>query len=338
MGYKVAVVGVTGAVGQQMLNILFERKFPVSSLVPLSSARSAGKSITFGDKKIEAQLLGPNSFEGVQIALFSAGKSVSQEFVPIATKASAWVVDNTSAFRMNPQVPLVVPEVNAERITQATRRIIANPNCTTIQMVVALNPIRKAAGIKRIVVATYQAVAGAGRRAISELETQMIAWSAKNPVPLPQVFPHQILFECLPQIGQFDENGDSEEEQKMVHETRKIFDLPNLRITATTVRVPVLAGHSEAVNIETEQPFTVEQARAELAKAPGVQLVDNPREGLYPLAQMAQGTDPVYVGRIRKDLSVENGLNMWVVADNLRKGAALNAVQIAEILVSKGIN
>ena len=332
MSYSVAVVGATGAVGEQMLEILERRDYPVERLLPLASARSLGKAVTFRGQEYPVQELTEQSFAGVDLALFSAGASVSRDYAPAAAEAGAWVVDNTSFFRMQDDIPLVVPEVNPMHLAQAARRIIANPNCSTIQMVVALAPIHRAAGIKRVVVSTYQAVSGAGRRAMDELGDQARAFAAGEPDPAPKAFPHPILFECLPQIGAFLQSGDTVEEVKMVQETRKIFDLPHLAVTATTVRVPVMVGHSEAVNVETEEALTAEQARALLAAEPGVALVDDVAAGSYPLARQAAGTDPVYVGRVRQDTSVPHGLNLWVVADNLRKGAALNAVQIAELL------
>ena len=332
MTHTVAVVGATGAVGEQMLEVLERRDFPVGKLLPLASARSVGKEVTFRGEAYPVRELTAQSFAGVDLALFSAGASVSRDFAPAAAAAGAWVVDNTSHFRMHDDVPLVVPEVNPGHLKDAPRRIIANPNCSTIQMVVALEPLHRAAGLKRVVVSTYQAVSGAGRRAMEELEAQARAFAAGEPLPAPDKFPHPILFECLPHIGAFLESGDTVEEQKMVQETRKIFGLPHLAVTATTVRVPVMVGHSEAVNVETERALPADRARELLAAAPGVELLDEPAAARYPLARPAAGTDPVYVGRVRQDPSVPHGLNMWVVADNLRKGAALNAVQIAELL------
>ena len=336
MSHVVAVVGVTGAVGQQMLRVLEERSFPVSRLVPLASARSAGKFVTFKGQEHPVAVLGQDSFEGVEVALFSAGGSISEAFAPVAAKAGAVVIDNTSHFRMAPDVPLVVPEVNPEAALDAPRGIIANPNCSTIQMVVALEPIRRAAGIRRVVVSTYQAVSGAGMKAMEELGAQARCWAGGEESPAPEVFPHPILFDCLPHIGAFMECGSTVEEQKMIDETRKIFGDPELRITATTARVPVMVGHSEAVNVETREPLDAVEARRLLDEFPGVVLVDDPAALRYPLAREAAGTDPVYVGRVRNDPSVPHGLNLWVVADNLRKGAATNAVQIAEVLVERG--
>jgi aspartate-semialdehyde dehydrogenase len=332
-----AVVGATGAVGQEMLKVLEQRRFPVGELRPLASARSAGRRVSFAGQEHPVQELTEASFAGVRLALFSAGGPISQRFAPIAARAGAIVVDNTSAFRMDPDVPLVVPEVNADEVARTPRGIIANPNCSTIQMVVALEPLRRAAGIRRIVVATYQSTSGAGARAMDELKTQTRRWAAGEPDAPPQIFPHAILFDCIPQIGGFLDSGYTVEEEKMINETRKIFGEPEMRVTATTVRVPVLVAHSEAVTVELERPLSVAEARRLLAEAPGVQVVDDPARKLYPLARHAAGTDPVYVGRLRQDTSVPHGLCLWVVADNLRKGAALNAVQIGEELLSRDL-
>ncbi|MCL6583215.1 MAG: aspartate-semialdehyde dehydrogenase [bacterium] len=331
--YVVAVAGATGAVGREMISVLEERCFPVKELVPLASSRSAGSRITFNDQEIVVRELKDDSFRGVDIALFSAGASVSREFSPKAARAGAVVIDNSSAFRMEPDVPLVVPEVNPEAIF-THKGIIANPNCSTIQMVVALKPIHDRAKIKRIVVSTYQSVSGTGKKAMDELfnQTQMMLSFKKEDIK-PKVYPHQIAFNCLPHIDVFQENGYTKEEMKMVNETKKIMGDPSIRVTATTVRVPVFIGHSESVNIETERKVTVAECRELLRKAPGVVVIDDPANNLYPLALEAAGKDEVFVGRIREDESIECGLNMWIVADNLRKGAALNAVQIAEILV-----
>jgi aspartate-semialdehyde dehydrogenase len=320
-----------------MLAVLEQRSFPVDHLIPLASARSAGQTLPFAGEAVKVRELVPDAFAGVHLALFSAGGSISMEFAPAAAEAGAWVVDNTNAFRMDADVPLVVPEVNPDALAGdlLRRRIIANPNCSTIQMVVALDPIRRAAGIRRVVVSTYQAVAGAGKKAMEELSAQAKAWARNEPLPEPRVFPHPILFECLPQIGNFGDSGYSIEEEKMINETRKIFDEPELRVSATAVRVPVMIGHSEALNVETLGPLSALEARRLLSEAPGVEVVDDPSKGRYPLARPCAGTDPVYVGRIRQDRSVEHGLDMWVVADNLRKGAALNAVQIGELLIRR---
>ena len=331
--YTVAVVGATGAVGQQMVACLEERRFPVHRLVPLASERSMGKKVTFMGKELPVEVLTKDSFDGVEIALFSAGGSISKEFGPIAAAAGAVVVDNSSAWRMDPEIPLVVPEVNPQDIGLYTKRgIIANPNCSTIQMVVALKPLHDAARIKRVVVSTYQAVSGTGQKAVEELANQVRALLACED-PVKKVYPHRIAFNCLPHIDVFQENGYTKEEMKMVNETQKIFGDSTIRVTATTVRVPVFYGHSEAVNIETERKLSVYEARELLAAAPGVKVVDDPLKNKYPMAIDAAGQDLTLVGRIREDFSIENGLNLWVVADNIRKGAATNAVQIAEILI-----
>ena len=331
--YTVAVVGATGAVGQQMVACLEERRFPVHRLVPLASERSMGKKVTFMGKEIPVEVLTKDSFDGVEIALFSAGGSISKEYGPIAAAAGAVVVDNSSAWRMDPEIPLVVPEVNPQDIGLYTKRgIIANPNCSTIQMVVALKPLHDAARIKRVVVSTYQAVSGTGQKAVEELANQVRALlSCEEPVK--KVYPHRIAFNCLPHIDVFQENGYTKEEMKMVNETQKIFGDSTIQVTATTVRVPVFYGHSEAVNIETERKLSVHEARELLATAPGVKVVDDPLKNQYPMPIDAAGQDLTLVGRIREDFSIENGLNLWVVADNIRKGAATNAVQIAEILI-----
>ncbi|MCX7857924.1 MAG: aspartate-semialdehyde dehydrogenase [Deltaproteobacteria bacterium] len=333
--YNVAVVGATGAVGNEMVKILEERKFPVKSLKLLASERSIGKSLEFMGTDLPVEVLDEKSFKGVEIALFSAGGSVSLKYAPIAASEGCVVIDNTSAFRMEPDVPLVVPEVNPHAIKDYKKRnIIANPNCSTIQMVVALKPLHDYAKIKRIVVSTYQSVSGTGKKAIFELEDQVRALLMNKKVEK-KVYPHQIAFNCLPHIDVFLENGYTKEEMKMVNETKKIMEDDTIKVTATTVRVPVFYGHSESVNVEFERKITPEKARSLLRKAPGVKVVDNPSKNLYPLAINAAGKDEVFVGRIRKDDTVEYGLNMWIVADNVRKGAALNAVQIAEILIQK---
>jgi aspartate-semialdehyde dehydrogenase len=330
-GYVVAVVGATGAVGTEMIEVLEERKFPVARLVPLASARSAGGTVTFAGNEISIEVLTMNSFAGVDIALFSAGADISREFAPIAVKAGAVVIDNSAAWRMTPEVPLVVPEVNAHDI-QWHKGIIANPNCSTIQMVVALKPLHDEARIKRIVVTTFQSVSGTGKDAMDELMTEcqdLLSFKSASP----KVYPYQIAFNCLPQIDDFLPSGYTKEEMKMVHETRKIMGDQSIHVTATTVRVPVYVGHSEAVNIETERKLSANDARAILSTAPGVLLYDDPTHKIYPMPLEVAGKDEVYVGRVREDESIANGLNLWVVADNLRKGAALNAVQIAEHLV-----
>lgn len=331
--YNVAVVGATGAVGEQMRAVLEEREFPVGELRLLASERSAGQFLPFQQKQIRVEVLTEDSFKDIDIGLFSAGASVSAKYAPIAVQAGAVVVDNTSFFRMDPDVPLVVPEVNANEIGKyATRGIIANPNCSTIQMVVALKPIHDAARIKRVVVSTYQSVSGAGRKAMEELSHQVAALFSGKEIEK-EKFPHQIAFNCIPHIDAFVENGYTKEEMKMINETRKILNEPLLPVTATTVRVPVFCSHSESVNVETERKLTAQQAKALLREAPGIIVADEPQSDVYPMAIDAVGTDATLVGRIREDDSIANGLNLWVVADNLRKGAALNAVQIAEILI-----
>ena len=333
--YNVAVAGATGAVGNEMVSILEQRNFPVDRLKLLASTRGAGTRMEFKGKSYTVEVMDENSFSGMDIGLFSPGGSVSQKFAPIAGKAGCVVIDNTSAFRMDPDVPLVVPEVNPHAIARyAKKNIIANPNCSTIQMVVALKPIHDAARIKRIVVSTYQSVSGTGKRAIRELEDQVLAIYKQQEVKK-EVYPHQIAFNCLPHIDVFLDNGYTKEEMKMVNETRKIMEDDTLRVTATTVRVPVFYSHSEAVNIETEKKLTADEVRKILSKAPGVLVVDNPKFAEYPLAIDAAGKDETFVGRIREDESIPNGINLWVVSDNIRKGAALNAVQIAEILIQK---
>jgi aspartate-semialdehyde dehydrogenase len=329
--YTVAVVGATGAVGTVMIEILEERKFPVGELRPLASARSAGERVSFHDQELVVRELTKNSFEGVDIALFSAGADISREFAPIAAKAGAVVIDNSAAWRMDKNVPLVVPEVNRADIAKH-KGIIANPNCSTIQMVVALKPLHDAARITRVVVTTFQSVSGTGKEAMDELlEESQDLLSFKEPTP--KVYPHQIAFNCLPHIDDFLPSGYTKEEMKMLSETRKIMGDDSIRVTATTVRVPVYVGHSESVNIETEKKLSANEARAILCDAPGVLLYDDPAHKIYPTPLDAAGKDEVYVGRVREDESVPNGLNLWIVADNLRKGAALNAVQIAEELI-----
>jgi len=329
-GYVVAVVGATGAVGTEMIEVLEERKFPVTRLVLLASTRSAGGTVTFEGNEVPIEVLTKDSFAGVDIALFSAGADLSREFAPIAVKAGAVVIDNSAAWRMTPEVPLVVPEVNAHDI-QRHKGIIANPNCSTIQMVVALKPLHDKARIKRIVVTTFQSVSGTGKDAMDELMAEcqdLLSFKSASP----KVYPYQIAFNCLPQIDDFLPSGYTKEEMKLVHETRKIMGDQSIHVTATTVRVPVYVGHSEAVNIETERKLSANEARAILSTAPGVLLYDDPAHKIYPMPLEVAGKDEVYVGRVREDESIANGLNLWVVADNLRKGAALNAVQIAEHL------
>ncbi|NIA14283.1 MAG: aspartate-semialdehyde dehydrogenase [Nitrospiraceae bacterium] len=329
----VAVAGATGLVGNQMLKTLEEREFPVSKIKLLASERSKGKTLTFCGETVPVEVLDENSFKGVDIALFSAGGGTSKRFAPCAAKDGCVVVDNSSAWRMDPDVPLVVPEVNPEDV-EWHKGIIANPNCSTIQMVVVLKPLHDAARIERVVVSTYQAVSGAGIKAIKELEDQTKAILAGDE-PKCEVFPHPIAFNCIPQIPQsdaFTANGYTSEEMKMVNETQKIMGDENIRVSATTVRVPVHTGHSESVNIETQRKITAEKAREVLAAAPGVVVLDDTANQVYPLALDSVGRGETFVGRIREDISQSRGLDLWIVSDNLLKGAALNAVQIAELL------
>ncbi len=331
----VAVVGATGAVGEAMLEILEQRNFPVRNLYPLASSRSAGKTIRFNGKSLKIEDLAEFDFSKVQIGLFSAGGAVSAEYAPKAAAAGCIVVDNTSHFRRDEDIPLVVPEVNPHAIVGYTQRgIIANPNCSTIQMLVALKPIRDAVGIERINVATYQAVSGTGKEAIEELAKQT-AQLLNGKEAKVEVYPKRIAFNVLPHIDTFQDNGYTREEMKMVWETQKIFEDDSIQVNPTCVRVPVFFGHSEAVHIETREKITAEQAREILSAAPGVTVMDDCAEGVYPTPAMeSSGQDPVFVGRIREDISHPRGLNLWVVADNVRKGAALNSVQIAELLVA----
>lgn len=332
----VAVVGATGAVGEAMMEILEQRQFPVGKLYPLASERSAGKTLRFKGKSIVVQDLATFDFSQVQVGLFSAGGSISAEYAPKAAAAGCVVVDNTSHFRRDHDIPLVVPEVNPHAIAGYTQRgIIANPNCSTIQMLVALKPIRDAVGLERINVATYQAVSGTGKEAIEELAQQtaklLNAQSIKT-----EVYPKQIAFNALPHIDTFQDNGYTREEMKMVWETQKIFEDDSIAVNPTCVRIPVFFGHSEAVHIETRDKITAEEARVLLASAPGIEVLDERADGGYPTpVTEAAGRDPVYVGRIREDISHPRGLDLWVVSDNVRKGAALNSVQIAEILVAE---
>jgi aspartate-semialdehyde dehydrogenase len=332
MAFKVAVVGATGVVGHEMLSILAERAFPVSEACAIASERSAGGEVSFGEKQVlKVQDLDKFDFKGVDIALFSPGAKVSAVHAPRAARAGAVVIDNTSQFRMDPDVPLVVPEVNPQAIAHYKKRgIIANPNCSTIQMVVALKPLHDLARIKRVVVATYQSVSGAGREAMDELFNQTRSIYVNDPVQK-ELFTKQIAFNAIPHIDVFMDDGATKEEWKMAAETRKILD-PDIAVTATCVRVPVFIGHAEAINVEFERPISEEQARAALKSAPGISVIDHRVDGGYVTPQESAGEDMVYVSRIRKDPTVPHGLNLWVVADNLRKGAALNAVQIAEIL------
>lgn len=336
--YHVAVVGATGAVGEAMLSILAERNFPCGEVYALASSRSVGKRVVFADRNIRVQDLAEFDFSKVQIGLFSAGASVSEEFAPKAAEAGCIVIDNTSQFRYDDAIPLVIPEVNPDQIGQYKNRgIIANPNCSTIQMMVALKPIYDAVGIDRINVCTYQAVSGTGRQAIEELARQTVNLLNAKPIET-DVYPIQIAFNALPHIDAFQDNGYTKEEMKMVWETRKIFADDSIQINPTAVRVPVFYGHSEAVHIETKEKISAEQARELLSSASGVKVLDRREAGGYPTAVTnSSGCDDVFVGRIREDISHPRGLNLWVVGDNLRKGAALNSVQIAELLVKNYI-
>ena len=336
MGEKkanIAVAGATGAVGNQMIKCLEESAFPVASLKLLASHRSAGRQIRFRGEQLTVEELTEDSFKQADIALFSAGASTSLNFAPLAAQHGCVVIDNSSAWRMDPEVPLVVPEVNPHAIGGYKKKgIIANPNCSTIQMVVALNPIHLKCGIKRIVVSTYQAVSGTGKKAIDELFDQ--TRSIINFLDYEKnVYPHRIAFNCLPHIDSFMENGYTKEEMKMVNETRKIMEDETIGVTATTVRVPVFFSHSESVNIETREPISADEVRTLLEQQSGLKVVDDPSHNVYPLAIDAAGKDLTYVGRIRQDESIANGINMWIVADNIRKGAATNTVQIAELLL-----
>lgn len=352
-GYKVAVVGATGAVGNMMISVLERRSFPVRELVLLASGRSEGKTLKFRGSDHQVRELTETSFQGVDVGLFSAGGSISAKFAPIAADAGCVVIDNTAHFRMDPEVPLVVPEVNPADIARfKIKNIIANPNCSTIQMVVVLKPIHDEARIRRVVVSTYQSVSGTGKDAIEEMLMQSrdmserVRWTKDDGLNnlsealqpfrkvATRVYPHRIAFECVPHIDVFLDNGYTKEEMKMVWETGKILG-EAVRVTATTVRVPTFFGHSESVNVETERPISAARARELLSCSPGVRVVDEPTANLYPLTAMAMGEDDTLVGRIREDQSVPHGLNLWVVSDNILKGAALNAVQIAEILVDR---
>jgi aspartate-semialdehyde dehydrogenase len=330
--WNVAVAGALGMVGTEMIKTLEVRRFPVAELLPLDLAEFEGTEVEFAGRKVRTLAGNAENFAGVDIAIFSAGAGASLELAPLAVEKGAVVVDNSSAWRMNPECPLVVPEVNPHDLGWH-QGIIANPNCSTIQMVVALKPLHDRARIKRVVVSTYQAVSGGGKRAFDELREQTGDLVAGRPVH-PQVFPHQIAFNLIPHIDVFQEGGYTKEEWKMVRETQKIMGDESIRVTATCVRVPVFFSHSESVNIETEEKLTADEARNLLQSAPGVTVIDDPAKLRYPLPVDAAHTDDVFVGRIREDFTVENGLNLWIVADNVRKGAALNAVQIAEQLVA----
>jgi len=333
--YRVAIVGATGLIGQEFIKVLEQRNFPLADLRLYASDRSAGKKVFVGHKQVEVKETENNSFKEVDIAFFSAGAEVSRYFAPIAVQSGAVVVDNSPMFRMSPSVPLVVPEVNAEDI-KGHQGIIANPNCTTVQMVIALNPLHKVNPIKRIIVSTYQSVSGMGSPAIEELTLQT-KQVLEGQSAAPHVFPHQIAFNLLPEIDVFLDNGYSKEEWNMAEEARKIMHALDMLVSATCVRVPVIIGHSEAVNVEFSHPVTVDEARNILAKAPGVRILDDASISLYPQPWTAAGTDDVYVGRLRKDESYPNGLVMWIVADNVHRGVALNVVQIAEELIKRDL-
>jgi aspartate-semialdehyde dehydrogenase len=332
--YNVAVVGALGAVGTEMIKTLEGRDFPVAKLIPMDVESLAGKMVQYRGAEFPVRAAQPGAFGDVDIALFSAGAEASAILAPAAAAEGAVVIDNSSQWRMDPEVPLVVPEVNPGDLDWH-KGIIANPNCSTIQMLVAAKPIHDAFRIKRIVVATYQAVSGTGAAAIAELRNQAVAFARGEPLPV-SVYPRQILFNALPHIDVFLDNGYTKEEMKMVHETHKILD-PAIAVSPTAVRIGVVRGHSEAVNIETEKPFTLEAVRKLLREAPGIKLMDDPENLVYPTALDCDGRDEVFVGRLRMDPTVPHGLSMWVVSDNLRKGAALNAVQIAEVLAAKGL-
>ncbi|MFH1367886.1 MAG: aspartate-semialdehyde dehydrogenase [Elusimicrobiota bacterium] len=334
--YKVAVVGATGAVGQEMIKMLEERNFPAESLRLLASERSAGKKVMTARGEMPIELLRPEAAKGLDLALFSAGAAVSKEYAPIFAKENCFVVDNSSAWRMDPDVPLVVPEVNPQDLSK-DKKIIANPNCSTIQMVAVLKPLHDAAKIKRIIVSTYQSASGAGGQAMEELRQQTLAWAKGEPIPASKKFPYQLAFNLIPQIDVFLENGYTKEEMKMVNETRKIMGDSSIQVSATCVRVPVMRAHSETVWIETEKKLGAQEAKKLLSKAPGIELIDEPENKKYPMPLFAAEKQVTYVGRVREDISVKNGLVLWIVSDNLLKGAALNAVEIAEVLVSKKI-
>ena len=336
-GYRVGVLGATGLVGSAILELLAAREFPVAELRPLASERSAGKTIVWNGDALTVQAVSDDSIQGLDLVLSSAGGSVSAEWTPKIVAAGATVVDNTSYWRMHDDVPLVVSEVNPDAL-EGHKGIVANPNCSTMQMVVALKPLYDAAGIERLVISTYQAVSGTGKAAIDELRAEARAVVGGYDVPPPQIYPHQIAFNVLAQAGSFPEGDDhTDEERKLINETRKILGDPGIRVSATCVRVPVETGHSEAVNVETREPLEPEQARELLAAAPGVTVVDDPAAGRYPMAIDAAGKDDVFVGRIRRDPGNERALDIWVVSDNLRKGAATNTVQLGELLIERNL-
>jgi aspartate-semialdehyde dehydrogenase len=332
--YNVAVVGALGAVGKQVTGLLEQRDFPIEKFIPLDIPANKGKEIVFKGETVKVEVAEAGAFKNVDIALFCAGGAASEQLASVAIEEGATVVDNSSAFRMDPSVPLVIPEVNPEAL-DSHKNLISNPNCSTIQMLVPLKPIHDKYKIKRIVVSTYQAVSGTGFVAIEALDQQVKEYASGKDITV-SVYPHQIAFNALPHIDSFLDNGYTKEEMKMVNETKKVLD-NSINVTATTVRIPVFRGHSESINIETEKPFELDDIVALLENTPGVKVVDNPNNNEYPMAIDAEGKDDIYVGRIRRDFTVENGLNLWVVADNLRKGAALNAVQIAETLVKRNL-
>ncbi len=334
--YSVAVVGATGAVGLEMIRMLEDRKFPVKELRLFASERSSGKSLTFKGRPVNVQTIDDQSISGLDIAIFSAGATVSKEVAPLFAKKGVFVIDNSSAWRMDPEIPLVVPEVNPHVLSK-DKKIIANPNCSTIQMVVALKPIHDVAKIKTIRVATYQAVSGAGAKGMKDLDDQSRAWAAGKPIPQGKKISHQIAFNLVPQIDVFTDNGYTKEEMKMVNETQKIMEAPHINVSATCVRVPVFRSHSEAVWIETEKPISASEAQEILKNSPGIVLQDEPSKASYPMPLHAEAQQKTFVGRIRQDLASKNGLSMWIVSDNLLKGAALNAVEIAELLVARGL-
>ncbi|MCZ7555045.1 MAG: aspartate-semialdehyde dehydrogenase [Bacteroidia bacterium] len=331
--YGVAVLGATGLVGRMMLRVLEERNFPVRELRVLASERSAGSTVRFRDSECVVAPVTPDAFDGVDIALFSAGGTASKEWAPVAVQHGAVVIDNSSAWRMDPDVPLVVPEVNPHAIPDLQPRIIANPNCSTIQMVVALRPLQAQYGVKRVFVSTYQAVSGAGQKGLDQFHSERAGLEPES-----AVFPHRISGNAIPHIAAFLENGFTVEEMKMVHETRKILELPELPVSVTCVRVPVPNAHSEAVHVELERDFVLDEVRNALAGTPGIVLLDEPENHLYPLARTVSGRDEVFVGRLRRDPALPHGLAMWIVSDNVRKGAATNAVQIAELWSNMKLN
>ncbi len=330
-GYVVAVVGATGAAGSTTLKILEERKFPVSELRCYASERSAGKTVAFRGDSVRVEKVGPDAFKGVEITFFSAGSAQSKEYAPLAVKAGAVVVDKSSAFRMDPAVPLVVPEINPHAV-KGHSGIVASPNCTTVVTVMPLKPLHDAARLRRVIATSYQAVSGAGVRGVEELRRQTLAWARGEALTV-EFFPHQIAFNLIPHIDRFADNGYTGEELKLITEVRKILELPDLAISPTTVRVPVFTAHSIAVNVETEEPVAPRRARELFADFPGLRVWDEPGQNRYPMPVVVEGQDDCFVGRIRQDLSLANGLNFWVVGDQLRKGAATNAVQIAELLI-----